>query len=182
MSLYLTNSLLRPIYNIYRCDAEAESACECEALPVMCAKQVDLYTDCSTRFQEYYDSNAECLEAQGESIPQVSFTGPWFIACYLIISGVTLLMLGWCAWNQRLAPVDGSTVPLEPLANLSDSAVGANAKSVSSKNNEGWTQTAYKSNFIGISIYSLVIIVAVLIQVLLLFLTVEYCKSAILFV
>ena len=148
----------------------------------MCAKQVDLYLDCSTRFQQYYDSNTECLESQVESIPQVSFTGPWFVACYVIISGVTLLMLSWCAWNQRLASVDGSTVPLES-AKLSDdvvnSALGAKEKLVLSNENEGWKQTAYKRNFVGMSIYSLVILVAILIQYLLAALTIEYCKSAI---
>ena len=141
----------------------------------MCAKQVDLYPDCSTRFQVYYDSNDECLEAQEDSIPQVSFSGPYFIACYAIISGVTVLMLGWCAWNQRFAAVDFSTVPLEPLKI-------STANADSSNSNEGWTQTAYKRNIIGMSIYALVIVVAILIQWLLLSLTVEYCESIIPFV
>jgi hypothetical protein len=165
------------------CDDDAESACQCDALPVMCAKQVDLYPYCSTRFQQYYDSDAECLELQEENIPQVSFTGPWFVACFVILSGVTLLMLSWCAWNQRLAYVDGSTVPLESAKLSGDavtSAMGAKTTLVSSNNNnEWWTQTAYKRNFIGMSIYSLVILVAILIQFLLLALTVEYCKPMI---
>eukprot|EP00985_Skeletonema_marinoi_P015332 scaffold7897_cov130-Skeletonema_marinoi.AAC.7 len=166
------------------CDDDAESACQCDALPVMCAKQVDLYPYCSTRFQQYYDSDAECLELQEENIPQVSFTGPWFVACFVILSGVTLLMLSWCAWNQRLAYVDGSTVPLESAKLSGDavtSAMGAKTTLVSSNNNEWWTQTAYKRNFIGMSIYSLVILVAILIQFLLLALTVEYCKPMIVF-
>lgn len=139
----------------------------------MCAKQVDLFTNCESRFQQYYDSNSECLEAQNESIPQVSFTGAWFIACYVLICGVTLLMLGWCAWNQRLAPVSGSTMPLELLASLSESVAGSDRSNM----NQGVTQTAYKRTVVGMSIYALVIIVAILIQMLLLFLTVEYCKS-----
>jgi len=173
-----TNYSFRPILNIYRCDDSLESACECETLPVMCAKQVDLFTNCESRFEQYYDSNSECLEKQAESIPQVSFTGPWFIACYVIVCAVTFLMLGWCAWNQKLASVSGSTVPLEPLVNLSNSVVGVDKSNI----NEGWTQTAYKRNVVGMSIYALVIIVAIIFQILLLFLTVEYCKFTILFV
>ncbi len=72
-----------------------------------------MYTDCSTRFQELYDTNALCLTNQKESLPRVSFWGPWFVACYVGLAGVTALMLIWCAWNQRWAPVPGSTVPLE---------------------------------------------------------------------
>jgi len=179
-----TNSLFPCLIYLNRCDDDAESACQCDALPVMCAKQVDLYPYCSTRFQQYYDSDAECLELQEENIPQVSFTGPWFVACFVILSGVTLLMLSWCAWNQRLAYVDGSTVPLESAKLSGDavtSAMGAKTTLVSSNNNEWWTQTAYKRNFIGMSIYSLVILVAILIQFLLLALTVEYCKPMIVF-
>jgi hypothetical protein len=161
---------------LHRCDAEAESACACEALPVMCAKQVDLYPDCNTRFQQYYDTEAKCIELQQQSIPQLSFTGPWFVACYVLISGTTFLMLAWCAWNQRWARVEGSTLPLES-AKLSDDTSKANHTLP-----ERWTQTAYKVNFVGMTIYSLVILVALLIQWLLLALTIEYCKSATLFV
>jgi hypothetical protein len=53
------------------------------------------------------------LANQKESLPRVSFGGPWFVACYVALAGVTAFMLIWCAWNQRWAPVPGSTVPLE---------------------------------------------------------------------
>ena len=65
------------------------------------------------RFQEQYDANEVCLANQKESLPTVSFGGPWFVACYVALVGVTALMLIWCAWNQRWAPISGSTVPLE---------------------------------------------------------------------
>lgn len=174
--LELLNSCLSIITN--RCDDEAESACECETLPKECARQVDLYPNCSTRFQTFYDQTAECVEAQEESIPSVDFNGPWFIACYAIISGVTVLMLAWCAWNQRLASVKGSTVPLVS-AKLNDSVVNGAKGAQALANNEGWTQTAYKRNVVGMAIYALVILTVILIQYLLLALTVEYCKSAI---
>ena len=171
------------------CDAEAESPCGCEALPFACAKQIDLYPVCTEeRFQSYYDAETECIEAQVEALPQVDFTGPWFVACYVGLSAVTVIMLIWCAWNQRLSPVEGSTVPLEcakkdkSLVNTStsiDQQAGAAAAvliSTSIETDSVWTQTGYKTTVVGMSVYVLVILTHIIIQFLLLALTVEYCE------
>lgn len=162
-----------------RCDPEAESPCACDALPLACARQVDLYPNgCETRFQDQYDADSECLAAQEESLPQVDFTGPWFLACYIGLSAVTFLMLLWCAWNQRWASVTDSTVPLEG-AKLADEELevrGSAIPSSSAATNAPWTQTGYKSTFVGMTLYYLVVLAHLIIQFLLLALTVEYCE------
>lgn len=170
------------------CDPDATSPCECDALPFVCAKQIDLYPTCLTRFQMQYDTESECLAAQEDSLPQVDFAGPIFLACYIGLSAVTLVMLCWCAWNQRWASVSGSTVPLEgaklkimeeeDVARVSTTQRMRNGIS-SPANNEverTWTQTGYTSTIIGISIYYLVVLAHLTIQFLLLALTVEYCE------
>jgi hypothetical protein len=171
------------------CDTEAVSPCSCEALPLVCAKQVDELPNCSERFQPLYDANTECLEVQTESLPQVDFTGPWFMACYIGLSASTLLMLIWCAYNQRWASVEGSTVPLEsPAMELNggvrgSAIIGAKKRydlnggdeEDLSKNTE-WTQTGYKSTVVGMALYSLIILAFWIIQFLLFALSVEYCE------
>ena len=136
-----------------------------------CAKQVDLLPECSTRFQAQYDVNSECLELQTESLPQVNFTGPWFMACYVGLSTVTILMLVWCAYNQRWARVKGSSVPLESpgLATKNEEDSGMN------KNHE-WSQTGYKTTFVGMTLYALIILAHWIIQFLLFALVVEFCE------
>ena len=98
-------------------DEGSPSPCACETLPFACAKQIDTYPDgCLGRFQEFYSNETDCIDAQVESLTQVSFVGPWFVTCYVGISVVTALMLLWCVWNQKLARVAGSTVLLESAA------------------------------------------------------------------
>ena len=142
------------------CDAEAESPCECDALPVVCPKQVDLFDVCHERFQDFYDANAECIEAQEDALPQVDFNGPAFKSCYIPFIAITGLMLLWCAFNQRFVPVDGSCTSLQCA--------------IKEKENEKWTQTGYKKTIVGDVLYYLIIFVHLAIQGLLLFLTIEY--------
>lgn len=187
---------------------KAKNPCQCDALPVACAKQIDLYDNCFERFQEYYDENVSCLEEQKSMLPVVNFKGPWFLLGYCWMGTVTLLMFGWCAWNQRFSSVNGSVTTLERATSSEEGAmklrmgakqradsVEADAKSEeASPLNEAtatpyynassnlimgeiWTQTGYKSTFVGSTIYSLVIITHILIQFLLLFFTIEYYKQ-----
>lgn len=165
------------------CDPNAVSPCTCNAHPFVCAKQVDLYPACVARFQDQYDADSECLAAQEDSLPQVDFTGPVFLACYIGLSAVTLMMLLWCAWNQRWASVSGSTVPLEganrKMMGEKAEHIQRSATSIpnaSSLSEEHWTQTGYKSTIVGMSLYYLVILAHLIIQFLLLALTVEYCE------
>ena len=110
-----------------QCEEELESPCECEALPIACAKQVDLFSTCTDRFGDRYEANVKCLEEQEDQLPQVRFTGPWFLACYIGISAVTLLMLLWCAWNQRWGGVQGSSTRLECAAATTTNNIEASA-------------------------------------------------------
>lgn len=167
------------------CDPDAASPCSCDALPFVCAKQIDLYPACVTRFQDQYDAESECLAAQEDSLPQVDFTGPWFLACYIGLSAVTFLMLLWCAWNQRWASVTGSTVPLEGANTKMRMMMGEDAERIQrstariqnlSLTDEHWTQTGYKVTIVGMTLYYLVILTHLIIQFLLLALTVEYCE------
>jgi hypothetical protein len=184
------------------CDPEAESPCTCNTLSIICAKQVDLEPVCSERFTFQYDAYMTCLEEQLDSLPQVDFTGPWFLACYASLPLLTFLMLIWCAWNQRWAPISGSKMPLEPAKFIGDkkqeappshearSSQGAlrrmEAASFSSSHHDVYTmkegpltQTGYKTTIIGLVLYYLIVLAHVIIQFLLFALTVEYCKCTI---
>ena len=134
---------------------EPESPCACESLPVACAKPVDVFTTCFERFQAFYDVNTACIEAQEEAIPQVSFVGPYFVACYSIVSGVSLLVFLWGIYNQRMFPVKNSMVPL-------------------TIENSTWTLTGYRSSWLGNVVYALVLLVLFGIQFLLFVLVIMY--------
>ena len=178
------------------CDPEAESPCACDALSIICAKQVDLEPECTERFISQYDAYMTCVEEQLDNIPQVDFRGPWFLACYGSLPLLTLLMLIWCAWNQRWAPILGSTVPLE-RAKFSDDTPKEECRpsqgalkrmeperhsshhDVSTANEGPLTQTGYKTTIVGLVLYYLIILAHVVIQFLLFALAVEYCKCSI---
>lgn len=96
------------------------------------------------------------MEDQEEAVPLVSFTGPYFIACYVIISAVTALVMMWCFFNQILFPVQGSTV------------------TVCVESSKDWTFTGYKNHVVGMTVYALVLITLVGIQFLLFLLTIFY--------
>jgi hypothetical protein len=119
-----------------------------------------------------------CIDEQIESIPQVDFTGPWFVACYVSLPLLTVLMLIWCAWNQRWSPIPGSELPLESIG-TNRSTHGAlkrmNASDVSAAP-EQLTQTGYKTTIVGSGLYYLIVLAHVVIQFLLFALTVEYCE------
>lgn len=141
------------------CDDEIETPCECDDLPVACAKVVDFFDVCFERFQEFYDNNTECLDAASDEIPLFSFTEPAFVFCYVWISAVTVLVYSWCLFNQKLFPVPSSTASLSPAA---ESSTG------------GWTQTGYKAHWFGRVVHALVNLTFVGIQFLLFLLTIFY--------
>ena len=156
---------------------------------------MDLEPICTERFTSQYDAYMTCLEEQLEAVPLVDFTGPWFKACYILLPLLTLIMLIWCAWNQRWAPISGSTLPLElakfldvstkPSSRKARSSQGAlrrmetkhSSHSDDSDVNEGLlTQTGYKTTIVGLVLYYLIVLVHVIIQFLLFALSVEYCE------
>jgi hypothetical protein len=133
--------------------------CECGDLPVACPKVVDLYPVCKDRFQSYYDANAACMEAQVEAVTKVSFWGPWFLAFYIGFIIIFLLVTLWCWLNEVVFSVPSST----------QAFVVTNGAS-----KETWTQTGYRTSWIGTIIYILVELSFIVIQVLLLATTIFY--------
>jgi hypothetical protein len=140
---------------------ELESPCLCDKQPIACPKVVEPYDVCHAIFKDFYDADAECIEAQEDAIPLLSFTGPWFLACYFSISGITILVFLWCFFNQKAVPVKDSTMPISSATNKVT-------------NSEVWTQTGYKSGILGSFVYTLVILAFIAIQFLLFTLTIMY--------
>jgi Cation transporter/ATPase, N-terminus len=139
--------------------------CTCELLPVACPKVVGYYDECLVSFQDFYDSNTECLSSQSESIAMISFTGPYFLFFYVWICCVTLLVVGWCYFNEVLFPDHGRTT--RPFWRSKPSA----SKKTTS---EASSQTGYKQSLIGSGIYGLVITTSIGFQVLLIVTTIFY--------
>jgi len=139
----------------FSCTGDEETACvdRCESMTITCPKVVDFYDACQEKYAAYYDAESECIDSQTEMIPQVSFTGPWFLVCYFWISGVTALVMLWCFFNQKLSPVQDSTLPMSEL---------------------GWSQTGYKRHLLGMIIHGLVMLTLFGVQFLLLILVILY--------
>jgi hypothetical protein len=98
-------------------------------------------------------------------------------------------------WNQKVSPISGSTCSLERVetgvvdTDSSRSSHGALKRLNDSIHSESahpsdfhrlgaplMTQTGYTTNFIGLVLYYLIILMNLVVQFLLLALTVEYCK------
>jgi hypothetical protein len=133
--------------------------CKCESLSVACPKVVDLYDNCFVRFESYYNGSSACVEAQEESEPKLSFFCPYFLAFYIELVSVTVMVVLWCLFNQKLAPVTASTRPMQAANNITKG---------------DWTQTGYRTNFVGTVIYLLVNFTFWLFQFLLLITTLFY--------
>jgi hypothetical protein len=146
-------------------DLETDNPCPCPELPVACPVVVDYYDECLSTFMPFYENNTACLDNQLESTPLLSYTGPYFDVCYVWISVVTFLVVGWCYYNEKLCPNQNST---------SISLVQAKMKTSRSKENEVWVQTGYKRSFVGTAIYILVHLTFAGIQFLLFLLTIFY--------
>jgi hypothetical protein len=129
------------------CDPSIESPCECESKGFACAKFDDYYNNCTSLFADYYTNNTECIESQEEELEQVSFTGPIFIFCYCFVSGVTVLVVMWCFFNQKLSPVPESVSSLSTTTMRTVDANGIQQE---------WTQAGYKTNIFGSLLCSLV--------------------------
>jgi hypothetical protein len=139
------------------CAADLETPCGCSTLSVACAKQIDIWETCLDNFQTYYDLHSQCVENETPALPPPTMTAAPMLF-FMSMMVVTLLMLLWCAFNQRLAPVLGSTSELE------------------NEHGEKWTQTGYKSTIVGQALYGLVILGHLSIQVLLLLTSIHYCE------
>ena len=137
-----------------------ENPCSCGDYIISCPKVVDLFDVCFQRFQTpYYDEVAVCKEAEEEAIPLLSWSGPWFLTCYISLATVSFLVIGWCYFNQKLFPGSKSTMPL--MASM-ENCTGS------------WSQTGYKIHPIGSFIYFLVTASSIGIQILMFYLVIMY--------
>jgi Cation transporter/ATPase, N-terminus len=137
-----------------------ENPCSCGDLVVSCPKVVDLFDLCYERFQTpYYDNVSTCKAIEEAAVPLLSWTGPWFLACYIGLATVSALVVGWCFFNQKLWPVKTSTMTL---------------MSSSNNTNSTWTQTGYKVNIMGLFVYVLVNVSMIWIQILMFYLVIMY--------
>jgi hypothetical protein len=134
-----------------------ENPCTCEGLTIACPKVIDAFPNCQDRFEAYYNATVACYEAVEEEIPLLSFTGPYFLACYITLGAVTVLVFLWGWFNQVLFPVEDSTVEFVP-----------GEKSCT------WTLTGYRKHWIGTIIYGLTMFVLWGFQILLFLLTLFY--------
>jgi hypothetical protein len=130
------------------CTGHDMSPCGCESLPIACPKVIDYYDECFDSFQLYYGNNTACLEEQTSSIPQLSFTEPYFVFGYVWIGAVTVAVVGWCYFNEILFPFHAST----------SASIKVNPIPTSKRHVETWTQTGYKRTAIGTFIYVLVLL------------------------
>jgi hypothetical protein len=133
--------------------------------PAICPKIVTSYDQCSVEYQEFYDATAEC-EAS-EVLKEYTLLEAPFVVVYVLVTVITSALFIWCAMNQRLFPVRGSTQPLFP-------AQGAESY---------WTQTGYMGGYsfrgffknpIGMTLYYHLMIMILGLHVILGILTVWY--------
>jgi hypothetical protein len=150
-------------------DHVLDNPCTCSTLPIACPKVVDYYDQCLVAYKAFYDKTTECSVSESQSTPHVSLTGPYFLACYLWISAVTLSAVGWCYCNEKMFPrYDVTTMRMK-------GAKGKRKGSESKK--EAWLQTGYKRNIFGTAIYVSVVVTMVGIQILLFVFTVDYYNT-----
>jgi len=142
------------------CGENLANPCSTSGALVACAKSVEFYDQCLINYQNFYDyADQVKKEEQTKSTHQFTFTEPGFLFCYAWITLVTILVFGWCAYNQRWAPVHGSTKQLVQSCESSD---------------EVWFQTAYCIDACGTLIYVATMLTLFGFQALLAFLTVLY--------
>lgn len=140
-------------------DGKLANPCTCTTQTIACPKVVDLFTTCADRFQGFYDENKQCLINDATAVEQLSFTEPWFLVCYYWIIGVSVSVMLWCLYNEKIYPVATSTVPLEAANEISGGA---------------WTQTGYQRHLVGSLIYLSVIFTFAAFQFLLFLLTIFF--------
>jgi hypothetical protein len=144
-------------------DVELDNPCTCSMFPIACPRVVDYYDDCLAMFQPFYDKNT-CLDGDSGSSPasSYSFTGFYYRMCYIWIVAVSMLVIAWCFFNEKLCHrSDQTSLPMLTAESRKETP-GA------------WVQIGYQRTIIGTAIYGLVLLTAIGIQVLLLILCILY--------
>ena len=172
------------------CPEGLESPCPYNCAKVACAKIMDYYDNCTAQYGSLYDAEAECgaIETE-ETTTTFTFTEPPFIFCYAWLGGVTVCVMVWAAYNQRIAPVHPeSTLPLlvsaaderaqkqtqKDVDNTGGGETNADGNAEEAFDSGNSYQTGYTTHPVGWFLAGCVVITLLGIQVLLGWLTVQY--------
>mmetsp|Transcript_3397 Transcript_3397/g.6381 ORF Transcript_3397/g.6381 Transcript_3397/m.6381 type:complete len:1061 (+) Transcript_3397:4305-7487(+) len=123
------------------------------------------FDSCNAAFGTIYKNTTDCAALEEEeSVTLYTLREGGFVAIYFWACFIPFSMILWCYFNQRIAPVSGSTMPLMMQSDSSQTS---------------WTQTGYKgfgsmSSSIGLFLYLLTMITLFGYQILLGLTTIFY--------
>ncbi|GKY97857.1 hypothetical protein MPSEU_000743700 [Mayamaea pseudoterrestris] len=141
------------------CDASLESPCQYDCAPVACHKVDSYYDSCLSTYGPWYNNETTCGETEEELLHKYSMREPVFVILYVWISLLTLCIVAWCAYNQRIAPVSGSVQPLNVQVDKEEAT--------------SW-QTGYRRHLIGSLLYGWTCLTLLGMHALLGWLSVQY--------
>ncbi|KAL3912222.1 MAG: hypothetical protein SGILL_006969, partial [Bacillariaceae sp.] len=143
---------------------QLESPCAFACVSVACPKVDDFYDSCQEKYADVYTFEEECSAVEiEESTHKYTLKEPAFIVGYVWTCASVFFVLTWCAYNQRLSPVSGSTEPFQPGETRGNNVMEKNS----------W-QTGYKIHPVGAAINIFTVITLLAIQAMLMWLTVQY--------
>lgn len=147
------------------CEGHEETPCAYECAPVACNKVDDFHDNCQEKYGALWDAEAVCGEAElDEEIFLFNYTEPGFIVFYVLYAAAPLLLLLWCAYNQRVSPVPGSCKTME--LEIDDDKPKTKARLA-------W-QTGYKYTPVGVALHVLSALTMTSVYVMLLWLVIQY--------
>ena len=147
------------------CEGHEESPCAYNCAPVACNKVVDAHDNCRELYGYLWDAEAYCGENElADEANLFTYTEPVFIFFYSWFGAIPLLLLFWCAFNQRLAPVPGSCKALDLDSDTSDKKENARV---------AW-QTGYKYHPIGATMNVMTTLTILAIYTLMSWLVIQY--------
>jgi hypothetical protein len=152
-----------------------DNPCWCDLFPIACPIVVDYYDDCFATFQPFYDNATNCQEegGQGEGDDEWAEWSPptiptkYCIMFYAWFSSVTLLIVCWCYYNEKLFPNYMTTSMC--LDDGQETTLG-----------DKLHQHGYKHCIVGTTIYALVIITIAGIQIVLFLIVIAFHKPEVL--
>lgn len=132
------------------------------------------HSTCLSDFGEYYDKTTTCIDEEEEETTQLfTLRESGFVVVYCWVCISFALMIGWCAFNQRLSPVPGSTRSITTTTTTTDDV---KKNEHDKETTTGWnvTQTGYRTSFVGTFIYAIVVITLIGFQCVMITLTIYY--------
>lgn len=164
------------------CDESIESTCAVdlyydECAPVTCRVVSDLYDDCLSKYETFYEAAANCTA--DDDAPNVSETSAGFVFFYTWFAVVTVTLYAAAAVFRRcVSGAIRAPHPLEEAGGKRAEESTFNDEVDEKKNNSSkWTQAAYRTNVIGDIVYILVLLSLAMIQALLALFTILYYQT-----